>query len=67
MEIILGILAFMVAVLAVLQGYQMVNVKKKHSWLLNNNPGIEGKLDDIINKLNLMNQRISDIWEKIKD
>ena len=63
METTLGILAFMVAVLAVLQGWQMLSQKRNRS----NNPGIGDKLDVIINKLGKMEMRLNDIWDKIKE
>jgi len=56
MEVLVGILAFTVAVLAVLQGWQM---KKK------GNP-LNAKLDIIITQLSRMEQRLNDIWESKK-
>ena len=59
MEILIGVLAFTVATLSVLQGWQMI--KKK------NNPNSFGdKLDTISGQLSRMEQRLNDIWEKIK-
>ena len=60
MELILGILAFMVATLAVLQGYQIVNNRRKNS-----NPGISDKLSTIISQLSLIHSRVEDIWKKL--
>lgn len=56
MEILVGILAFLVAVLAVLQGWQM---RRK-----NNPSNLNGKLDIIITQLSRMEQRLNDIWER---
>ena len=59
MGITLGILAFMVAVLAVLQGWSL---KRK----ANNNPnGIISRLDKIVAQLGKMEQRLNDIWDKV--
>jgi len=51
----------MVAVLAVLQGWQ---IRSRHS----NNPTIKlnGKLDTIIGSLGRMEQRLNDIWDRVK-
>ena len=61
-NIVVGILAFMVAVLAVLQGWQMVQHRKNSI-----NPGtqLNGKLDVIITILGRMEQRLNDIWDKV--
>lgn len=58
MQILIGILAFLVAVLATLQGWQM---KKR------NPNGILPKLDIIIAQLGRMEQRLNDIWDKVKE
>ena len=58
MEVLIGILAFLVATLAVLQGWQM---RKK------NNPGLGDKLDMIITKLMLLERRLEDIWNKLEE
>ena len=58
MEILVGILAFLVAVLAVLQGWSM---KKKNP----NNLG--HKLDIIISQLGKMEQRLNDIWDRVRE
>ena len=59
-EVYIGVLAFMVAVLAVLQGWQM---RQKH----NHNPSnLVLRLDTIITKLGTMEQRLNDIWDKVK-
>ena len=58
MEVMIGVLSFTVATLAVLQGWQMV--KKR------NNPNdLSSKLDTIINQLGRMEQRLNDIWDKL--
>lgn len=66
-EVILPILTFIVLVLAVLQGWQM----KRHRKSNPNN--LISKLDDVISKLDTivarsgrMEQRLNDIWDKIK-
>ena len=61
MEVLIGLLAFMVAVLAVLQGWQMF---RRHS---NNPTGFNSKLDSIVTILGRMEQRLNDIWDKIKE
>lgn len=68
MEITLGILVFIVSVLAVLQGWQMINARRKNS----HNPsaydkldGVVDRLDVIISKLGKMEQRLGDIWDKV--
>ena len=62
MEHILGILAFVVAVLAVLQGWQMMR-----GWRERRNPThIVHQLDIIITQLGRMEQRLGDIWDKVK-
>jgi len=68
LETLIGILAFIVAVLVVLQGWQM---KRRH----NNNPNniisklgeVVLKLDGIGAQLGRMEQRLNDIWDKIKE
>jgi len=63
MEIILGALAFLVLVLTILQGWQMVQKRKNNNT---NNPGLaDKKLDEVITILNRMEQRTNDIWERI--
>jgi len=69
MEPVLGVLAFMVAVLAVLQGWQMRNVRRNRK-----NPDsyeklgtVIEKLDTIASKLGRMEQRLNDIWDKVKE
>jgi len=59
MEILIGVLAFTVAALSILQGWQMVNLRRNR----NNNPN--NKLDIIITKLSKMEQRLGDIWGKV--
>lgn len=74
MEVLIGMLAFIVLVLAILQGWQM---RKRR----NSNPhGIISKLDDVVSKLDdvvsglsgisaqlgRMEQRLNDVWDKIK-
>ena len=63
MEILIGVLAFTVAALSILQGWQMVNLRRNH----NNNPNnkLDDKLDIIIAKLSKMEQRLGDIWGKV--
>jgi len=63
MEILIGILAFTVAVLSILQGWQMVNLRRNR----NNNPNnkLDDKLDIIITKLSKMEQRLDDIWDRV--
>jgi len=59
-EVLIGILAFIVLILTVLQGWQM----KQHR---NHNPNnIILRLDVIITKLGTMEQRLNDIWDKVK-
>ena len=66
-EILIWILSFLVAILAVLQGWQM---KKKR-----NNPNSFGlKLNTIISHLEKMEhllgrmeQRLNDVWDKVKE
>lgn len=67
MEAILGILTLVVAVLAVMQGWQMIKTKRQK-----NNPSpiitstnIEDRLDTIVAQLGKMEQRLNDIWTKI--
>ena len=62
MEIILAVLSFLVAILAVMQGWQMVNAKRNR-----HNPNSLEKLDTIIGILGKMQQRLNDIWDKVKD
>lgn len=67
MEVILGTLAFLVAVLAVLQGWQMVR-----AWRTHQNPDTDAKLTDtkldtIITQLGRMEQRMNDIWDRVKE
>ena len=57
MEIVVGILAFMVAVLIVIQGWQM---KKS------NPNNIIAKLDIIIASMGKIEQRLNDVWDKVK-
>ena len=67
LEALVGILAFIVLILTVLQGWQM---KQRH----NNNPNnviskldeIASKLDSIGSQLGRMDQRLNDIWDKVK-
>ena len=63
MEILIGVLAFTVAALSILQGWQMVNLRRNH----NNNPNnkLDDKLDIIIAKLSKMEQRLDNIWDKV--
>ena len=62
MEPGLVILSVLVSVLAILQGWQMFQKKK------NGNPGhLNGRLDDIVTILGRMEQRLNDIWDKVKD
>ena len=63
MEILIGVLAFTVAALSILQGWQMVNLRRNH----NNNPNnkLDDKLDIIIAKLSKMEQRLGDIWDRV--
>ena len=56
METMLGIIIFIVAVLAILQGWQM---KRR------NPNSIAPKLDIIIAQLGKMEQRLNDIWDKV--
>ena len=60
MQITLGILSFLVAVLAILQGFQMFNGRHKK-----NNPVSSEKLDTIIHKLGMIASRLDDIWDKV--
>ena len=55
MEVLIGILAFMVAVLVVIQGWQM---RRK-------NPN--NKLDIIVTSLGRIEQRLNDIWDRVKE
>ena len=67
MEIVLGVLVFVVAALAVLQGWQMLQSRRnRHKPSNPGNPGIGPKLDTIISQLGKMGQRLEDIWDKIK-
>ena len=63
MEILIGVLAFTVAALSILQGWQMVNLRRNRR----NNPDnkLDDKLDVIITKLSKMEQRLGDIWDKV--
>lgn len=67
MEATLGILVFIVAVLAVLQGWQLVSNRRRR----NNNPtnerldSIAEKLDAISEKLGRTEMRLNDIWDKV--
>jgi len=57
MEILVGILAFLVATLAILQGWNM----RKH------NPNqVIASLNNIASFLARMEQRLNDIWDKVK-
>ena len=72
MQIIVGILAFVVAALAVLQGWQMRRNRR--------NPNIAARLDGIADQLGeirnglggiatqtgRMEQRLNDIWDRVK-
>jgi len=64
MEIVLGILAVLVAALTVLQGISMRKNRKT-----SNNPvnltKISGQLSDISAQLGRMGQRLEDIWSKV--
>ena len=63
MEILIGVLAFTVAALSILQGWQMVNLRRnRHN---NSNNKSDDKLDIIITKLSKMEQRLDDIWDKV--
>ena len=71
MEVILGILAFTVAVLAVLQGWQMRQARRARNNS-SSNPGIgrqldniSGQLGDISAQLGRVEQRLNDVWEKV--
>jgi len=59
MEVILGVLAFTVATLAILQGWQMFS-KRNH-----NPTKFNSKLDSIVVILGRMEQRLNDIWTKV--
>jgi len=60
MTMLIGILAFLVAVLSILQGWSLLKIKK-------NNPyNLTDKLDIIITQLSRMEQRLNDIWESKK-
>ena len=62
MEIILVVLSVLVGILAILQGWQMTQ-----SWRKQRNPNsIAHKLDTIIAQLGRMEQRLGDIWDKVK-
>ena len=63
MEILIGVLAFTVAALSIIQGWQMVNLRRNH----NNNPNnkLDDKLDIIIAKLSKMEQSLGDIWDRV--
>lgn len=70
MDITLGILSFIVAVLAVLQGLSMRQARHSRS----NNSAITEKLGDISTQLGgisaqlgRMEQRLNDCWDKLKD
>ena len=63
MEILIGVLAFTVAALSILQGWQMVNLRRNHNNSPNNK--LDDKLDIIIAKLSKMEQRLDDIWDKV--
>ena len=72
MEVILGILAFIVAVLAVLQGYSMWQARRTRNSS-NSNPGIGQQLDSIVTHLGdisaqmgRIEQRLNDVWDKVK-
>ncbi|MBU2556129.1 MAG: hypothetical protein KKF98_16890 [Bacteroidetes bacterium] len=62
MEIILVVLSVVVGILAILQGWQMTQ-----GWRERRNPNsIAHKLDIIITQLGRMEQRLGDIWDKVK-
>ena len=63
MKILIGVLAFTVAALSILQGWQMVDLRRNRR----NNPNnkLDDKLDIIIAKLSKMEQRLGDIWGKV--
>jgi len=62
MEAVVGVLAFMVAILSVLQGYQMLQSRRSRR----NPNSIAGKLDIIVTQLGRMEQRLNDIWGEVK-
>jgi hypothetical protein len=67
MEVILGVLVFIVSTLAVLQGWQMVSARRNKNS--RDNPGISNRLDNrldiVITILGKMEQRLEDIWYKV--
>ena len=63
METLIGILASTVAILSILQGWQMVNLRRNRHNSPNNK--LDDKLDIIITKLSRMEQRLDDIWDKM--
>ncbi len=68
METTLGILVVVVAILSVLQGWQVIMTKRNHrNPNIASNPGIGEKLDVIAAQLGRMEQRLTDIWDKIKE
>ena len=67
MEIILGVLSFLVTVLVVLQGREMLSNRHNINNKTNNPTAYLDKLDTIIGKLGRMEQRLNDIWDKVKE
>ena len=62
MEIILVVLSVVVGILAILQGWQMTQNRRERR----NPNSIAHKLDNIITQLGKMEQRLGDIWDKVK-
>ena len=62
MEVILVVLSIVVGILAVLQGWQMTQNRRERR----NPNSIAHKLDIIITQLGRMEQRLGDIWDKVK-
>ncbi len=72
MEVILGILAFCVAALSILQGYSMRQARRTRQNSSNSNPAIGQQLDnistqlgDISGQLGRIEQRLNDVWGKV--
>ena len=59
----LTILSGLIGILALMQGWQMF----KHKNNPNSTSKIASRLDIIINQLGKMEQRLNDIWDKVKE
>jgi len=62
-EVIVPILTVLIGILAILQGWSIIQSRRKR----NNNPvNVAEKLDIIIAQLGRMEQRLNDIWDKVR-